>query len=96
MMQHTSKDVEGTLTYVTSTGSLFLKVSQGWKEIQVLTFDSTSLRRHIRSCETNPRAAPPPFLKLEKHSENVDLHHFKEFLDRDADHQQNLITSTLD
>lgn len=36
MMQRTSRDVEGTLMYITSTGSLFLKVSQGWKEIQVL------------------------------------------------------------
>lgn len=37
MMQNTAKDAEGTLSYVTATGSLFLKVSQGWKEIQVLT-----------------------------------------------------------
>lgn len=35
MMQHTHRDAEGTLAYVTTTGSLFLKVSQGWKEIQV-------------------------------------------------------------
>lgn len=35
MMQQTVRDAEGTLTYVTDTGSLFLKVSQGWKEIQV-------------------------------------------------------------
>ncbi|XP_031706024.1 collagen alpha-1(XVIII) chain-like isoform X1 [Anarrhichthys ocellatus] len=35
MMQHTARDAEGTLMYVTATGSLFLKVSQGWKEIQL-------------------------------------------------------------
>lgn len=35
MMQHTQGDAEGTLTYVSATGSLFLKVRQGWKEIQV-------------------------------------------------------------
>uniref|UniRef100_A0A3Q3JGB6 Collagenase NC10/endostatin domain-containing protein n=1 Tax=Monopterus albus TaxID=43700 RepID=A0A3Q3JGB6_MONAL len=35
MMQHTLRDTEGTLAYVTTTGSLFLKVSQGWKEIQL-------------------------------------------------------------
>ncbi|XP_049912273.1 collagen alpha-1(XVIII) chain-like isoform X2 [Epinephelus moara] len=35
MMQHTVRDAEGTLMYVTATGSLFLKVSQGWKEIQL-------------------------------------------------------------
>lgn len=40
MMQHTVRDAEGTLMYVTATGSLFLKVSQGWKEIQVLTWAS--------------------------------------------------------
>ncbi|XP_034416582.1 collagen alpha-1(XVIII) chain-like isoform X2 [Cyclopterus lumpus] len=35
MMQHTARDAEGTLAFVTATGSLFLKVSQGWKEIQL-------------------------------------------------------------
>lgn len=35
MMQQTLRDEEGTLVYVRETGSLFLKVSQGWKEIQV-------------------------------------------------------------
>lgn len=40
MMQHTARDPEGTLAYITATGSLFLKVSQGWKEIQVLFGDS--------------------------------------------------------
>ncbi|CAJ1081663.1 collagen alpha-1(XVIII) chain-like isoform X2 [Xyrichtys novacula] len=35
MMQHTVRDAEGTLAYVTGTGSLFLKVSSGWKEIQL-------------------------------------------------------------
>lgn len=35
MMQHTQGDAEGTLMYVSATGSLFLKVLQGWKEIQV-------------------------------------------------------------
>ena len=41
MMQHnTARDAEGTLAYVTATGSLFLKVSLGWKEIQVLTWTS--------------------------------------------------------
>lgn len=35
MMQHTQRDVEGTLAYVSTTGSLFLKVPQGWKEIQL-------------------------------------------------------------
>ncbi|XP_069368637.1 collagen alpha-1(XVIII) chain-like isoform X3 [Paralichthys olivaceus] len=35
MMQNTVRDAEGTLAYVTTTGSLFLKVSQGWKEIQL-------------------------------------------------------------
>lgn len=35
MMQHTQADAEGTLMYVSATGSLFLKVLQGWKEIQV-------------------------------------------------------------
>lgn len=39
-MQHTVRDAEGTLAYVTATGSLFLKVSQGWKEIQVPTWTS--------------------------------------------------------
>ncbi|MEQ2181776.1 hypothetical protein GOODEAATRI_014988 [Goodea atripinnis] len=33
-MQQTSRDEEGTLAYVRTTGSLFLKVPQGWKEIQ--------------------------------------------------------------
>lgn len=36
MMQHASRDAEGTLSFVTGTGSLYLKVSQGWKEVQVL------------------------------------------------------------
>lgn len=35
MMQQTVRDAEGTLAYVTATGTLFLKVSQGWKEIQL-------------------------------------------------------------
>ncbi|XP_062235556.1 collagen alpha-1(XVIII) chain-like isoform X6 [Platichthys flesus] len=35
MMQNTFRDAEGTLSYVTASGSLFLKVSQGWKEIQL-------------------------------------------------------------
>lgn len=35
MMQQTLRDPEGSLLYVTTTGNLFLKVSQGWKEIQV-------------------------------------------------------------
>lgn len=35
MMQQTLRDAEGTMSYVTGTGSLFLKVSQGWKEIQL-------------------------------------------------------------
>ncbi|XP_040023449.2 uncharacterized protein LOC120811846 isoform X1 [Gasterosteus aculeatus] len=35
MMQHTARDAEGTLAYVKATGSLFLKVLQGWKEIQL-------------------------------------------------------------
>lgn len=35
MMQHTQGDAEGTLTYVSATGSLFVKVRQGWKEIQL-------------------------------------------------------------
>lgn len=39
MMQQTVKDAEGTLAFVTTTGSLFLKVSQGWKEIQVLIYN---------------------------------------------------------
>lgn len=39
-MQHTVRDAEGTLAYVTATGSLFIKVSQGWKEIQVPTWMS--------------------------------------------------------
>lgn len=34
-MQQTLRDAEGTLAYVTATGSLYLKVSQGWKEIQL-------------------------------------------------------------
>jgi len=38
MMQQTLRDAEGTLAYVTDTGSLFLKVSQGWKEMQVQTW----------------------------------------------------------
>lgn len=42
MMQQTARDAEGTLTYVTTTGSLFLKVSQGWKEIQVLIYTGAS------------------------------------------------------
>lgn len=43
MMQHTSRDPEGTMSYVTGAGSLYLKVPQGWKEIQVLS--QTSGRR---------------------------------------------------
>lgn len=39
-MQQTSRDEEGTLAYIRATGSLFLKVSQGWKEIQVLTWSN--------------------------------------------------------
>lgn len=39
-MQQTLRDAEGTMAYVTGTGSLFLKVSQGWKEIQVLAWTS--------------------------------------------------------
>lgn len=35
MMQQTVRDAEGTMAYVIATGSLFLKVSQGWKEIQL-------------------------------------------------------------
>ncbi|XP_035474749.2 collagen alpha-1(XVIII) chain isoform X2 [Scophthalmus maximus] len=35
MMQQTVKDAEGTLAYVMATGSLFLKVPLGWKEIQL-------------------------------------------------------------
>ncbi|CAG5896098.1 unnamed protein product [Menidia menidia] len=35
MMQQTLRDAEGTLAYVSESGSLFLKVSQGWKEIQL-------------------------------------------------------------
>lgn len=35
MMQHTLRDADGTMAFVTTTGSLFLKVSQGWKEIQL-------------------------------------------------------------
>ncbi|KAM3859541.1 uncharacterized protein ACN63O_016073 [Diretmus argenteus] len=35
MMQHTLRDPEGTMTYVSGTGTLFLKVPQGWKEIQL-------------------------------------------------------------
>ncbi|XP_013860816.1 collagen alpha-1(XVIII) chain [Austrofundulus limnaeus] len=35
MMQQTLRVEEGTLAYVRATGSLFLKVSQGWKEIQL-------------------------------------------------------------
>lgn len=35
-MQQSSREPEGTMMYVTATGSLFLKVSQGWKEIQVV------------------------------------------------------------
>lgn len=35
MMQHTVRDAEGTMAFVSSTGTLFLKVSQGWKEIQL-------------------------------------------------------------
>lgn len=41
MMQHSSRDPEGTLSYVTGTGSLYLKVSQGWKEVQVLSDQQT-------------------------------------------------------
>lgn len=37
MMQQTSRDPEGTMSYVTGTGSVYLKVPQGWKEIQVLS-----------------------------------------------------------
>lgn len=35
MMQDTVRDPEGTMSYVTGSGSLFLKVPQGWKEIQL-------------------------------------------------------------
>lgn len=35
MMQHTLRDAEGTLAFVSTTSSLFIKVSQGWKEIQL-------------------------------------------------------------
>lgn len=35
MMQHTLRDAEGTLAFVSTSSSLFIKVSQGWKEIQL-------------------------------------------------------------
>ena len=35
MMQNTLSDTDGTLAFVSATGTLFLKVSQGWKEVQV-------------------------------------------------------------
>lgn len=44
-MQQTSRDPEGTVLYVTGTGSLYLKVPQGWKEIQLgsLIFVSSNI-----------------------------------------------------
>uniref|UniRef100_A0AAV2L189 Uncharacterized protein n=1 Tax=Knipowitschia caucasica TaxID=637954 RepID=A0AAV2L189_KNICA len=35
MMQYTLRDAEGTMALVSSTASLYIKVSQGWKEIQL-------------------------------------------------------------
>lgn len=50
MMQHTSRDAEGTLSYVTGTGSLYLKVAQGWKEIQVLSlFPGVNIKHQHQS-----------------------------------------------
>lgn len=54
MMQHTLRDAEGTLTYVSGTGTLFLKVPQGWKEIQVqprVTVACRSLNPMWHHCE---------------------------------------------
>lgn len=50
MMQQTSRDPEGTMLYVTATGSLYLKVPQGWKEIQVLAQTSKSKTLTRSSC----------------------------------------------
>lgn len=35
MVQQMVREAEGTLAYVTSTGSLYIKVPQGWKEVQL-------------------------------------------------------------
>lgn len=45
MMQKTAREAEGMLAYVISTGSLFLKVSKGWKEIQVRAFPFLKINR---------------------------------------------------
>lgn len=37
MMRQASREPEGTMLYVTATASLYLKVPQGWREIQVLS-----------------------------------------------------------
>lgn len=41
MMRQTSREPEGTMLYVTATASLYLKVPQGWKEIQVLSLPNS-------------------------------------------------------
>lgn len=42
MMQQTRSSSEGTMTYVTATQKLYIKVALGWKEIQV----------HCRGCSS--------------------------------------------
>lgn len=56
MMQHTSRDAEGTLSYVTGTGSLYLKVAQGWKEIQVLSLFPGVNNKHQQQHQSNVRS----------------------------------------
>lgn len=52
-MQQTSRDPEGTMSYVTATGSLYLKVPQGWKEIQVLSqTGETSVQQQNETFDT--------------------------------------------
>lgn len=59
MMQATQGDAEGTLTYVSSTGSLFLKVAGGWKEIQVTLTKPPSAQRcnNVLEVENNKSSA---------------------------------------
>lgn len=45
LTQRSHLDLDGTMYFVTNTGSLYLKVPGGWKEIQVITlvFDALSV-----------------------------------------------------
>lgn len=56
MTRHASRDPEGTISYVAATGSLYVKVSQGWKEIQVLVQTAESKAKASRVNVPRPAA----------------------------------------